>query len=429
MGEIMKKINLIKAALFMAATNAAFAAGYQIVEQGASNMGTAVAGVSANANSDATAAFWNPSAVSSMSLKVGETRVDSALFAVLPTLCCDVDMSRSSPTLLAGGGTQTHNNCATNSIIPQMFVVHRFTEDLYGTLSITAPWGLESDYSPDWVGNMQAMRSYLFTMDLNPSLAYKVNDWLTVAGGVSAQFAYCTLSSITPISASPLIVRPMDLTGQGYSIGGNVGFTIDYAEDGRFGFQWRSAVEHSLSGNAHLNGNQIYSPISADMHMPHTFTFGFYQRLRGCLKQFAVMADYSYTMWSAFDELYVPEVNVRVPENWKDTSRVSLGFHYYPEQIENLTLRLGACFDESPVRSAAERTARIPCSDRVWLSTGIGYEYKNFSIDLSYTYIFVVGNGEIARDEAVAGGMLPTHLEGNYYAHIHVLGVQVGYKF
>ena len=93
---------------------------------------------------------------------------------------------------------------------------------------------------------------------------------------------------------------------------------------------------------------------------------------------------------------------------------------YYPDYIENLTLRLGSCFDESPVKSPQHRTERIPCADRVWLSTGVGYTYENISIDLAYTYIFVIGNTEIDT--------MP-NVKGEYFAHIHVLGLQLGYKF
>lgn len=408
---------LLSSTLLAGASLTAGAAGYQIIEQGVANLGVGMAGASANAANDASIAFWNPSAAVSMDLRVGETRVDSAVFAVIPKLCLAIDSSSSSP-YLPTGGTKYDGDCATNSIVPQFFAVHRFSEDVYGTLSITAPWGLESDYDKDWLGNHNALRSYLFTADFNPSIVYKVNDWFSISGGVSAQFGYCTLSNMTPMGK-------MDLTGQSWSIGGNIGFTIKYAEDGRLGFQWRSAVEHNLEGNAHLGGS-ILAPISADMHMPHVFSVGVYQRLRGDLDQFAVMAEYAYTMWSAFDNLTVNGLPLPFPspyiveENWGDTSRVSLGFHYYPDFIENLTLRLGSCFDESPVPSAAYRTARIPCCDRVWLSTGVGYVYENISIDLAYTYIFIIGNGEIDTI---------SNVNGEYFAHIHVLGLQLGYKF
>ena len=82
---------------------------------------------------------------------------------------------------------------------------------------------------------MKGTRSYLYTTDINPSIAYKVNDWFSIGGGVSAQFAYCTLASYTPYGN-------LDYTGQSWSIGGNIGFSIQYAEDGRFGFSWRSQV-------------------------------------------------------------------------------------------------------------------------------------------------------------------------------------------
>ncbi len=387
--------------------------GYQIIEQGAANMGTAMAGATANANSDASAAFWNPSAAAFMPLEDGRTRVDSVLSAVLPTLC--VNNTGSTPG--AAMGPENHGTCGTNELVPNLYAVHKLNDRISATLSISAPYGLESKYNSDWFGRAMAERSYLFTTDFNPGFSIKINDWLSIGGGVSAQFAYCTLTQFQPATGGTL-----DFTGQSWSIGGNAGFTIKYAEDGRFGFAWRGAVSHTLSGNAHLN-NSVIAPISADMSMPDTFTAGIYQRLRGDFKEFAVMAEYAYTRWSVFQDLYIEGIGASpIKQNWKDTSRVAVGFHYYPEKIENLTLRIGACYDESPVPSAKDRTPRIPCSDRVWASCGAGYKYGPFSFDLAYSYIFVL-DSTMDRTE---GAMT---LRGDYYAHIHVISAQVGFEF
>ena len=89
-----------------------------------------------------------------------------------------------------------------------------------------------------------------------------------------------------------------------------------------------------------------------------------------------------------------------------------------------MTIRIGSSFDESPVRSPTAKTARIPCCDRVWLSCGIGYTYGPFSIDVGYSYIFLVGNSNIARTEANFG-----EVKGSYSGHIHVISAQVGFKF
>lgn len=400
-------------------------AGYQIIEQGAANMGNAMAGAVSNANSDASAAFWNPSTVFFTGLNEGETRIDTSVFFVIPTLRFSDDNGTNPGT---AGGANRNGDCSVNSVVPNFYAVHRLSEDFAVAFSVTAPYGLESDYYDDWIGRMQGLRSYLYTTDFNPSIAYKICDWLTVSGGVSAQFAYCTLNQTAVQQAGSMYVPfTLDLTGQGWSVGGNIGFTIRYCDTGRFGFQWRSAVDYTLEGNAHSNGKNIIAPISADMSMPDTFTMGVYQRLGGDFRNFALMFDYCYTRWSVFDQLEVKGIGADpIRENWKDTSRISFGMHYYPDFIENLTFRLGTCFDESPVRSPAERTVRIPCRDRVWLSVGIGYTYGNYSVDISYCYIFLTGSSGINRYEPGFGG---SRTSGNYSGHINVAAVQFGYKF
>ncbi len=422
MGMLKKYTNLL---LIATCAITAHGAGYQIIEQGAANLGNAMAGAAANANSDASAAFWNPSTAFYMGLGVGETRMDTSVFFVIPKLCF-VNDGKTNPGIV--GGSSWNGNCATNSVVPNFFAVHRLSEDFALSFSVTAPYGLESDYRGDWIGRMQGIRSYLYTTDFNPSIAYKVCDWFTISGGVSAQFAYCTLSQTAAQQVGSMYFPfVLDLTGQGWSVGGNIGFTIQYCETGRFGFQWRSAVDYTLDGNAHSNGSNIIAPISADMSMPDTFTMGVYQRLGGDFSNFALMLDYCYTRWSVFQQLDVKGLGSDpIRENWKDTSRISFGIHYYPDFIENLTLRIGTCFDESPVRSPTDRTARIPCCDRVWLSTGIGYTYENYSIDISYTYIFLVGDSTINRYEPSFGG---SQVSGSYFGHINVVAVQFGYKF
>ncbi len=407
------------AAAIMFTALCANGAGYQVVEQGAANQGTAMAGSTANANADASAAFWNPSAATAVDLEVGQTRIDATLSYIIPTLRFHDEGSQG---IL--GGPVKNDNCAVNSLVPNMYGVHRLTEDIYLTMSTTAPYGLESEYSSNWIGRAQAIRSYLMTFDFNPSIVYKVNEWLSINGGVSAQYAYCTLTQYSAVQmGGTLIPGVMDMTGDSWSIGGNAGFTINYLPDGRIGFQWRSKVEHTLTGTYEFNGIKG-GDISADMCTPDTFTVGIYQRLRGPLEKFAVMAEYAYTRWSVFDELAVEGIQGATPirEDWKDTSRVALGFHYYP--TENLTLRIGSAFDESPVQSPADKTPRIPCCDRVWLSCGIGYTYGPFSIDVGYSYIFLVGNSNIARTEANFG-----EVKGSYSGHIHVISAQVGFKF
>ncbi len=393
---------ILTSAALLASAQISNGAGFQVQEQGASNMGTAMAGAVANANDDASAAFVNPSAIAFREMEDGRILFNAAISAIIPTLTF-VD---------AQDGYQA--SCAQNAYVPNFFGAYKFNDSLYVTLSSTAPFGLESQYADDWRYADQGTRSFLMTLDLNPSIVWKITDWFSISGGLSAQYAYCSLSQ----AVGPGMTLKMK--GDSFSVGGNIGFTVKYADEGRFAFSWRSAVDHTLSGNAYLNGNKMRR-ITADVTMPDTFTFGVYQRLPGDFHEFALMADYSYIRWSTFEELAVSGFPA-VKEDWKDTSRVSIGAHYYPDFIEDLTLRAGVAYDESPVQSAEYRTVRIPCSDRIWFSTGLGYKMGDVSFDLAYTFIMVTGSQAINRVEASTA-------TGHYYSHIHVISAQIGFEF
>lgn len=408
---------------------ASFGAGFQVLEQGASNLGTALAGSTVNANSDASSAFWNPSASFSMDLREGDTVIDSGMNFVIPSF------SFTGKSYAMGREVSGSNggNAGEISYVPNFYLVHQFTEKLAGTLSITSPYGLETDYDGDWVGRYQALNSDLITVDINPSVAYKVNDWLSVGGGVSLQYMHAELTQATPIATG--MDATVGLRGQSWGVGGNFGFTVQYDEGGRIGFNWRSEVAQNLKGNQHLEmgiTDTIMNPIEADLTLPQTFNVGIYQRLWGALDRFAVMADYSFTCWNAFDELDIKNSNngqtvggEAVHENWKNVSRISVGFHYYPEFDENLVVRLGATWDESPVPGPKNRTARIPCSDRAWLSGGLGYRYKNMNFNVSYMYIFFYNDSGI--DHSTSNGAFRTI--GNYTGHAQVVSLQAGISF
>ena len=189
-----------------------FAAGFQTLEQGASNMGTAAAGATANANADATAAFWNPSAGFNAGLEVGETKVDVGINVVLSVFDFNATSVTSvNPTLKPGKS----GDAGCTSIVPNVFVLHRLTEDVMLTLSMTAPYALETDYDENWVGRQMALNSNLTTLEFNPSLAYRINKYITINGGISGQWLHANLTSM------PDFVNEYAVSGQSFAVGGN----------------------------------------------------------------------------------------------------------------------------------------------------------------------------------------------------------------
>ncbi len=408
------KISVSLCALFCAYV--ACGSGFQVLEQGAANIGTAMAGATANASSDASSAFWNPSAAVFTNLPAGATRVDAGSNFVIPSF----EFRNNGSTNPAGNSGSDGGNAGELAVIPNLWIVHKFTDDMALTFSGTSTYGLETRYDDDWIGRFQGIRSDLVNFDLNPSIAYSPVEWLSLSVGGSLQWMHAELTQAVDM---PALGYPIaKLTGSGLSGGMNAGFTIKYHENGRFAFSWRSQVKHDISGNFHLF-DTVVNPISCDITLPQTFNVGIYQRFWGKLERLAVMADYSYTGWSSFDKLTIindatgqPQSNT--PENWRDTSRVALGFHYYPMFDNNAIIRWGIAWDQSPVGSASNRTVRIPCTDRIWLSCGAGYSYENMRVDLGYTYIIFTEDPEIRHSE---GGYT---VNGNFVGHAHVVSIQ-----
>jgi len=425
----MKSEILTAGALVVACSS--FGAGFQVLEQGASNIGSALAGATANASGDSSAAFWNPSAAFFSGIEEGEIRADASFAIVTPFIDFEGSATNSGKPVSGNDG----GNAGEVAYVPNFFSVYRFSENFIFSFSSTATYGLETDYDDNWVGRYMALNSNLATIDLNPSLAWRVNDWFSVSAGPAVNWIHAYLTQA--YNPGFLLSMPdgrVRFSGDDFAVGATAGFAIKYAEGGRFSAAWRSEVSHHIEGNARIDyaPASIYGklmPIECDLTLPQTVNAGIYQRLWGDLDRFAVMADYAWTGWSCFQTLDICDKgggtfggSTPVQEKWKDTSRVSVGFHYYPDFDENLVFRFGTTWDESPVRDAEHRTARIPCSDRIWIAGGVGYTYENISVNFGYMYILFYNDSPIAHTQDA------NTLTGTYSGDAHVFSLQVGIK-
>ena len=421
-----KKCPLL-AVLMLASTVSSWGSGFQVAEQGASNIGTALAGSATNANNDASAAYWNPSAAF---FTDGDMKLDISGTIIRPSF--DFRGTAYYPN-----GQQVQGSMGGNAgevaYVPNLFFVKKINEEWLFSFVMTSPYGLVTEYDDDFVGRLHGIKSDLMTVEFNPSIAYKPLDWLTFSIGASANYVNADLTSTSytgyPAPFSEAFTR---VNGHSWSGSFNVGVTVKFLETGRFGVAYRYSTDHTLSGSLYTTNpltNAVSStPISCDLTLPSNLNVGVYYRFT-CepLKSFALMADYAFTQWSSFDKLEFKPLGAQgtTKENWKDTSRISFGIHYYPEFIENLVVRIGGAWDESPVRNATYRTPRVPDSNRWWVSGGIGYKFwDRFNIDIAYTYLLFNDTDIDNSVEPYKGNM-----SGYYKGHAHMLSMQFGMKW
>ncbi len=429
-------------------------AGFAIIEQSVSGLGNAFAGGAASAE-DATTIFFNPA---------GMTRIDHAeailgIHWIIPS--AEFNNEGSTHVLqpvtgvpLAGGNG---GDGGVNVLVPNIYYVRPLGKGLTFGLGINAPFGLATEYDSNWVGRYHAIKSDLVSINVNPSLAYKVNNHLSLGAGFSIQYLeaeltnaidFGTLDAIgaftplgIPAGALGLIPQGSDgfvkLEGDSIGFGFNLGLLYEFTENTRLGIAYRSRVYQDVEGDADFSGvpaGLAAAPLfkdtgaEAQITLPDTASISLYHRFN---PQWAVMADITWTDWDVMKELRFKFDNPFQSDgvttlNWKDAFRYSLGVTFNPN--ERLAVRGGIAYDETPIPDPEHRTPRIPGEDRLWLSFGLGYRISDsFSVDLGYAHLFVDDpriDKSPTGEDAVRGG-----LKGTFDASVDIISGQIVWRF
>ncbi|MFA6921193.1 MAG: outer membrane protein transport protein, partial [Gallionella sp.] len=406
-------------------SGAASASGFALIEQSGSGLGNAFAGGAASAG-DASTIFYNPAGMSRLSGK----QITVAGSMIGPSAKFSGTATGLTPLQVAGTGAG--GDAGSWTLVPNAYFAMEVNPDMHFGLGINAPFGLQTQYDPNWMGRFQAIKSSIKTVNLNPSVSYRVNDALSIGAGLNYQRINGELSSMSNYSAAAFSAGKLGvvgankeglstLTGNDSAWGYNFGAMYNFTPDARIGVAYRSRIKYNLSGNvsfanrpAALNALLPDQAVTLAITMPDSFSVsGFHQ----VSDKWDFMADATWTGWSVFQQLNILKANgaslsTPTPENWKDTWRVSTGASYH--YSESWTARMGVAYDQSPVADAF-RTVRIPDANRTWLSVGGQYKPgKESALDFGYAHLFVSNaplNQSATANPDLAG---KGYLAGNY---------------
>lgn len=284
-----------------------------------------------------------------------------------------------------------------------LFHTRPLSDRLAFTFSMHTPFGLATDYDSGWVGRYQLTTAELATLELNPSLAWKLNDSVSLAAGLRAVYAKSKLASAVDFGTLCLVaVDPAACAGAGIGPGShdghasieadtwghgiNLALAVRPSETTRWGLTWRSKVDLDLEGDARFDNPSLPGPFAAltmtpltsngdarsDITLPESLTASLYH---GFAENTALVADYTYTRWSRLQALTMTFANGApdkvVPFNWKDTSKLAVGLMH--DLDDRWQLRGGLEWESSAVDDT-DRNPVVPDSRRVF--AGIGARYR-----------------------------------------------------
>ncbi|SEG03751.1 outer membrane protein transport protein [Vibrio hangzhouensis] len=384
-------------------TPVALAAGFQANEHSASGLGRAFSGEAAVAD-NASVLARNPAAM---------TRFDKAQFSgALSLVDPQVDVTQTA--IDNTPYNQTSKDVAPTQLVPGAYYISPINDAWAWGIGLFTNYGVATDY-PDgiYAGDLAGDTS-LITINLNPNIAYRINESLSLGAGANVTYAEAELTRHKGMLAGVMGGMPSDrligLKGDTYSFGWNVGALYEINDNHRFGMTYRSAVDLQFKdGEFSSYGSGIATQPTVDGRLDVTLPAIW--ELSGFHKfadKWSLHYSWFRTEWSSFQELKAtsPDCNDGTAgqcfykkEDYNDNNRYSLGFTHYLNN--DWTLRAGFALDEQ----AGKTTLSIPDTDRYWYSAGFTYQWNpNLSFDAGFTYIN--GKSGSFTEENVAGETL-----------------------
>jgi long-chain fatty acid transport protein len=423
---------LTTAAVVLCAPHISHAGGFALLEQTASGVGDAYAGVGASGD-DVSAMYFNPATLSLL----------DAPQAALGIAAIDIQAKfddRGSTLPLAGAGLlprgSTHDDAGDTIPLPSAYFGMPLNDRLAFGFGVNAPFGLKTEYDDPWVGRFEGIRTKLYTVNANPAVSFKVNDMVSLGLGLDYQYANAELTNavILGLGSEGRARLKVDDSAWGW----NAGALFQLPSQTRIGVSYRSHLDYELSGDTRvttLSGTTIpivSGPTTADIRFPDSAQISIAQPLGN---GFELRADASWIHWSTIDTIVARDSATGVPRdllqfNFKNTTRYALGAAY--KMNEQWTFRAGTAYDESPVQDAS-RTVRLPDDDRIWATAGARWQpTEQLMFDAGYAHLFVHGttiNNARAQLGGTPAAAFTNVVTGEYDSAVNILSLQATYSF
>ncbi|WP_100639249.1 OmpP1/FadL family transporter [Marinobacter salexigens] len=410
----------------VAAPASVFAGGYTLNEQSASAMGVANAGAAANPE-NASTVFFNPAGMSQ--LKGTNISFGAAVLSIdaeAKRAEARRNVPGANPVMVDGnlGG-----DIADLAVLPNFYLTHEINDSVDVGFGIHAPYGLAADYDDNFIGRYFADKTELTAIAFTPSISVNNGNGLSMGLGFNVIYAEGRLTKYQDVSASAvqqgatqgaqqavaalLANNPQatsqqiaaaqqagaaagqqqalnnlpadpyaDIEGDDIGVTMRVGFLYELNDRTQFGLSAQTGTELRLKGDAKISNfpgssQPLTEKVEVALPVPESITFGARHRLTD---EFTVLAGATYARWGRFEELDIysreggtgavsslaGDPITHITEKWQNTWQFNLGGIW--QATPEWAFKAGYAWDESPVDQYI--TARIPSSDRHWLTLG-----------------------------------------------------------
>ena len=352
------------------------------------------AGMVARAN-DAGTAFSNPA---------GMTRFDKPeILAGATGVYIEANFKPNRDTTTVEG----RDGSVNRRIIPagSFAYVRPMSDRLWLGFSVHNYFGLAIDFKDDWVGRYTSVNATVLAPQFQPSVGYKVNDWLSVGAGAAATLGYLKdKMRVAPLFGEEGGDGKLRISDADWAMQYNLALMIEPSDRTRIGVRWLTETDLDFKDAPDISGVDLPDPdldpdtdfttasrgLDLGIKMPQTIHAGIHHQWNDDL---ALLGSVGWEEFSRFSRVQVgldhTGVSTTLDEDFRDVWHLGLGAEYQYKPKWELTA--GFSFDSS---MASDRTRPIV-------------------LPLGAMYRYALGFKHHVRDDLTVGGGLSWIWEGN----------------
>lgn len=364
----MKKTTLMCIGLLVSPTG--YASGLYFYEIGTEDTALAGAGQAARAQ-DASTIVTNPA---------GMTRLPDHMFTG-GLQAMDGDISYTLDDESRGNSPGDIMRIFPNA---SAFYAQKINDDLFAGIGMYGNYGLGTDYG-SWAGDRLIKKSTMAALTLSPSVAYKLNDRLSIGGSVNLNYGFLSLTR--NVDGDDETEKDHD-----WAMSYRLGLLMELTDQTRAGITWNSKTEYDfdINGKArfpNLPNVEYDLPISAQVRAPQQIMLSLVHDFN---QQWSVMGDLGWQDWSQFGspQISVSGQDIDKSNRLKDSWHTALGVQYRP--TEQWRLNAGVAFDSSIYETQSDVALTLPTGDEWRFATGAQYQVtpqSNIGFAVSYLHM------------------------------------------
>lgn len=324
--------------------------------------------------------------------------------------------------------------------VPQLFYTYSPDDfPLSFGLGVYSPYGLSTRWPHDSGFRTVSTEASLRYFTINPVVAWQVCPSLSLAAGVTANYAEMDLRQGLFAATQPL--DGFKFKGDGWDVGYNLGLLWKLHEKVVFGAAFRSTTTVKLEGNTESFNDDASSPVPglptwreriparANFPFPWNAVFGISYRPT---PQWNFEFNADYTGWDRLGTVVVRQNRApripflpqesSVPLQWKASWYYEFGVTRYLN--DRWSVSAGYIFNENSVPDAHYLPV-VADLDRHFFSVGTGFHGERLAVDLAYQFGY--GPSRTVRDSAPSP--IGQSADGKYKFLSHAVLLTLGWQF